>query len=93
MRRGYATGCDWLQLASVPLREAVGQRDGDFSPCDSLPDELCFSLRDDDLPPPDCEVPPLLAPDEEPASSPPFWQAARVDAMNTGMASNAIQRW
>lgn len=69
-----------------------GDCDDDFSLFDSLPDLPGCSLRDDDLPPPDCMLPPLLAPDDPPASSPLRWQAAR-DATTTGTASNAIQRW
>ncbi len=85
--------CQKLRLARGWSRKAIGQRDGDGSLGDSLPVEPWRSLLDEDLPPPDCEVPPLLAPDEAPASSPLRWQAAKVDARNTGKASNAIQRW
>ncbi len=70
------------------------QREGDFSLFDSLPLLPCCSLRDDDLPPPDCMLPPPLVPlvpDDPPASSPLRWQAAS-DASNTGMTSNAVQR-
>ena len=35
---------------------------------------------------------PALVPDEAPVSSPLRWHAASIDAMNTGTASNAIQR-
>ena len=35
---------------------------------------------------------PALVPDEVPVSSPLRWHAASIDAMNTGTASNAIQR-
>jgi hypothetical protein len=54
---------------------------------------LLPELLSDDMPPPDCDVPPPLAPElPAPASSPARWQAASEPAANKGNSTVTSHR-